>query len=439
MRTLSRPMFNMGGPIKEGVMHGIREPYKGGQLVRPGPGRPGYQGEINPQAWHKQPLKKIVDTTKTISQEAAKKANMFKRAGSFFTKGITGPAISEAGIMQMAKNLMGWRPKGIPFQKQILGLGSRFPKTGPILPVWGAIEAQKAISNITQPAEQALSLQLQEAGALDPTSPNFGGQFINTGAATRLAGLEQERLDELNKKIDPSTVTPERDTGSDYGQFDRAQKRIAEGKATDLAKAAKDKRVNELLEIMGYDKARKGAAYDALIDASQIISQAPGGKDLDISRDIIQPAIATTSKRFDKPREIEEAVRLMQTKADIQKDLTKDETALANELKREQIKVAKKTLAGGTIQEAVLEQTLKQGAPTGSTLSQIARAKGLDNTVLPIKIPKNQDTLEVATEVIQETWKNAVEEPDKVVKPGVYVVKDRIIIVDEDGSIKPYL
>ena len=30
MRTLSRPMFNMGGPIKEGVMHGIREPYRGG-------------------------------------------------------------------------------------------------------------------------------------------------------------------------------------------------------------------------------------------------------------------------------------------------------------------------------------------------------------------------------------------------------------------------
>ena len=30
MRTLNRPMFNMGGPIKEGIMHGIREPYKGG-------------------------------------------------------------------------------------------------------------------------------------------------------------------------------------------------------------------------------------------------------------------------------------------------------------------------------------------------------------------------------------------------------------------------
>ena len=30
MRTLNRPMFRMGGPIKEGVMHGIREPHAGG-------------------------------------------------------------------------------------------------------------------------------------------------------------------------------------------------------------------------------------------------------------------------------------------------------------------------------------------------------------------------------------------------------------------------
>ena len=34
MRTLSRPMFNMGGPIKQGVMHGIREPKKHGGLSK---------------------------------------------------------------------------------------------------------------------------------------------------------------------------------------------------------------------------------------------------------------------------------------------------------------------------------------------------------------------------------------------------------------------
>ena len=44
MRILNRPMFKYGGPIKEGVMHGMRNNYQSGQLVKPGPGRPGYQG-----------------------------------------------------------------------------------------------------------------------------------------------------------------------------------------------------------------------------------------------------------------------------------------------------------------------------------------------------------------------------------------------------------
>ena len=33
MRTLNRPMFNMGGPIKQGIMHGIREPLVRGKIA----------------------------------------------------------------------------------------------------------------------------------------------------------------------------------------------------------------------------------------------------------------------------------------------------------------------------------------------------------------------------------------------------------------------
>jgi hypothetical protein len=46
MRTLNRPMFNMGGPIKQGIMHGIREPHNSG-------GRIGLQigGGINAARW----------------------------------------------------------------------------------------------------------------------------------------------------------------------------------------------------------------------------------------------------------------------------------------------------------------------------------------------------------------------------------------------------
>ena len=56
---------------------------------------------------------------------------------------------------------------------------------------------------------------------------------------------------------------------------------------------------------------RKTLVYNALIDASQIVTAAPGGGTLDITKDIISPVIAATSKRFDKPKDIEEAVGLM--------------------------------------------------------------------------------------------------------------------------------
>ena len=35
MRTLNRPMFRYGGPIKQGVMNGIREPKKNGGSMSP--------------------------------------------------------------------------------------------------------------------------------------------------------------------------------------------------------------------------------------------------------------------------------------------------------------------------------------------------------------------------------------------------------------------
>ena len=36
MRTLNRPMFRYGGPIKEGIMNGIREPKQNGGTIAGG-------------------------------------------------------------------------------------------------------------------------------------------------------------------------------------------------------------------------------------------------------------------------------------------------------------------------------------------------------------------------------------------------------------------
>ena len=49
MKTLNRPMFRYGGPIKEGVMNGIREPKKNGGSMSPneGPRRAALVGDPN--------------------------------------------------------------------------------------------------------------------------------------------------------------------------------------------------------------------------------------------------------------------------------------------------------------------------------------------------------------------------------------------------------
>ncbi len=45
MRTLNRPMFRYGGPIKEGVMHGIREPKRNGGSMGNDPTGTGLVGD----------------------------------------------------------------------------------------------------------------------------------------------------------------------------------------------------------------------------------------------------------------------------------------------------------------------------------------------------------------------------------------------------------
>jgi len=72
---------------------------------------------------------------------------------------------------------------------------------------------------------------------------------------------------------------------------------------------------------MGYDRSKKTAVADALIDASKLVSDRGTLEKKNITRDLINPIIQATSKRFDKPEQIREAVGLMMVKGEIQKDL----------------------------------------------------------------------------------------------------------------------
>jgi hypothetical protein len=78
----------------------------------------------------------------------------------------------------------------------------------------------------------------------------------------------------------------------------------------------KKERTNNILEMLGYDKAKKNALYDAMINAGQRISRTGLGADNLVS-DIIQD----TSTVYDKPEKLREAANLM----DVQQQLKLDQ------------------------------------------------------------------------------------------------------------------
>ena len=78
--------------------------------------------------------------------------------------------------------------------------------------------------------------------------------------------------------------------------------------------------------MMGYDSAKRGALDKALIDASALVqdatTEAGSLKKADWGN-LINKMIQTTSQRLDKPEQIREAVGLMMTKGEIEKDIAK--------------------------------------------------------------------------------------------------------------------
>jgi len=377
-------MFNMGGPIKEGVMHGIREPYRGGQLVRPGPGRPGYAGKpptskLGIAGWLakkvpflKQPVQTISKSTKNIIPKTwGKIKNIYK--GGPKDKGYVPPGV--------ATNRWYWE-KGI---KPTLGLTAAAGKKA--LPYAG-----------TAGAVGGLTYGLWPDGTPKDTTDLVEDNVIRKG-------------------------------DKDYGPYTKKKLPISQEQRDAKAKADKEKRINELLDTMGYDKARKNAAYDALIDAGRMVSERGTFDPKNIGRELIDPIIASTSARFDKPQQIREAVGLMKVKADIAKQLEDPQVA---ELRKWQIENQKKALEGKGFSEVITDRITRGDQPTGATLASILRAtEGVDAKVIPsTMVPEGKDALTVITEVIKKSHTDGKPYP-----PGNYVIKDRIITVDEQGNI----
>jgi len=308
MRILNRPMFRYGGPIKEGVMHGMRNNYQSGQLVRPGPGRPGYQGKIPKTktqlgAWLATKLpwwSKIKTATKDIIPKTIEKGKQLTLPG-MSQPGVTGSSAAQ----QFLKNL-----KSFPGVSKIPGWATKaknlaltYPKSTAASAYFGALPI-------------AASLPYKKIGSTLADVAKWPLSFLPGGDDDE-GGDGTDTITDKIEAIGPGAQFLE-DTAprlTDSQKADAAKK---------LATDQQNERLASYLDMMGYDRSKKTALSDALIDASALVQDATTQegslKKADWGK-LINRAIQTTSKRLDKPEQIREAVGLMMTKGAIEKDI----------------------------------------------------------------------------------------------------------------------
>ena len=296
MRILSRPMFSYGGPIKEGVMHGMRNNYQSGQLVRPGPGRPGYQG--NPRFINLgggQP-----PTNVKIAKDVGKVA---KKTAQTFAQGLYGKGRYRPTIPKWLKTAYNWVKPGY--------------KTG-FLTRWGLGTLPAAYVTGALALQKSLPKELKGKGGIYETASY--ADPMSAGADVSYDIPEVSNIP--GEKLKPIVTEDDKwDPGAGGKQYDPSTSPSAIAAA---AKKARMEKLDSYLDMMGYDRAKRGALDKALIDASALVqdatTEAGSIKKADWGK-LINRAIQTTSKRLDKPEQIREAVGLMMTKGEIEKDI----------------------------------------------------------------------------------------------------------------------
>jgi len=425
MRTLNRPMFRYGGPIKEGVMSGIREPKKNGgsmsQLVKPNNdgSRPGYAG----------PALLALPYIGAGIRLAARPFGQFV-AKQIAKKGVTGgggiirSGLGRSRVMNPGESLTTTKQQFNPN-----ALGSYFARSPEGRLLAGSTGfAGKAGKKIFQGGKYLASSPLTVGGGLIYA----GGKFFNKDGTPASA-------DAIAKSKASDGGPP---GGGDPNMFSTPEQTIVPTKSAEELRKDRVQRYRDIMDIKGMNK---NAAYNSLIAASQLINQEGDFKGSIKDGSLINKIIGATSKAFDKPSQTKDAIDTLILKGEIEKDIKASDPAakLAAELTDKRIKLAEKQLAGDSLEDTVNAIFAKTGAfPSGSGLASVARTKGIDvkdvaktediNNFLKANPGKNEiDFMESQVQITIEKG--------QPITPGAYVVKDRIIVIDSEGNVSPYL
>ena len=436
MKPLNRPMFKYGGPIKEGIMSGMKDkqavntvgnnanidamgrekhafflPFLGANALRAGAMR------MAPRAI--QGIKNLFRTqvgTKTVPKSGP---TFTMPGGNVYSKGVPGGKIPAKTIGPGTAEVPVMGPTNL----------GAYLQSDPLIAT-----GSKVVQGLTSPTSKGI-IQKGARIVLSPTGIATGLYYAG-GKFFDQDGNEQPPPNEevvLGDRVGTSGAPG----GGDPDMF-------LTPRTKDDPKKTKSEE-NEALKqkyykIMGLDKMKKDAVYDSLIDASKIVSEE--GEDLKgslKSGTLQNRIIQAISGQLDKSAALKKQIDAAILKGEIEKDIKASDPKAAkqSELLEKQIAIADKTLSGDTLQETVNKVYERTGAfPSGSSLAAVARTKGID-------ITSTADTTELTNYKNDNKGKNEIDFLEEIVAKGGatdgnYVVGNRILVV-QGGKVIPYL
>jgi hypothetical protein len=428
-------MFRYGGPIKEGVMSGIREPKKTGGSMGNLVGSPAY-----PKTDGREHHFAVSGTIAGLVGLNALRHGAMRYGARYLPR-----------IWQGAKRIFGkTTPGGVQTfsgPQRTWNIGKGFGKSTP--------GYTKDIGTATfKPnwlGRDPLVQSLGWAGKTLTSGPakSIAGKVLQFGASptTLIGGLWYANGKWFNKDGSPanekSIAKAKASTGGPPGGGDPGMQGTGEWFAAQAEKEALAKkqkewnnRIKKYRDIMDIKGMNKEAAYKSLVDASKLIQESGDFKGDIRSGKLINQVIQAASKQFDKPKKTSDAINTLILQNELKKDLSAETDALDKEYKRGRIAVDKKTLnpSFSDMKVAARKNMDGQSAWDAAAASTSNNFRG---NIIPnsewVKIKKDikETSGEVDDITIIANWTTETIK-DKNVPDGDYTVGDALVTIQNN-------
>ena len=459
MKTLNRPMFRYGGPIKEGVMNGIREPKKnGGSMSKQfntglvgderypkTDGREHHYAFLAPMAFNAARF-----ALRPLGQLAMRQ---IAKKGVTGGGGIIRSGLGRSRVMQPGESLtrsgVGFTPNKVgryfidsPEGKFVRGAGGKASKF-----VKGALKT--GVRSPLTAAGLTYSLTDLFPGGKpfgpDKYLPNLLGQrFDKDGKKIPGTGIFNTAVEELTTETDTTPLTEEEKAA--LAKNKKAQAEAAKIAREKFAKAEKEKRYDNYRKIMDIEGMNKDAAYDSLIAASQAVLGEDDFKGSIKDGSLINKIIQSTSKQFDKPKATKKAIDSLILKGEIEKDIASAKPgtqykAAADYASMQGVSIdqAYKDLGFSKVNNiatnlTAVNKSLGQTSTSSETLDQAIRLS--KDGVIPKILADDTKMLELEKD---PNFKDTITLFQETVKknnlgPGVYIIGTEAFQIDEEGN-----